>query len=83
MASVFGKKSTHNYIITLTFIFFFFFWISDVKHICTYVKKHIYFTKYKPQTFKWTLFRGDGGATMYITSIIKSVIGIIVMAEQS
>ena len=35
------------------------------------------------EPFKWTLFRGDGGARMYIKSIIKSVIGMFVMAEQS
>ena len=70
-------------IITLTIIFFSFFWIGDVKHICTYFKKHIYFTKYKSRTFKWTLFRGDGGNRMCIKSIIKLVIGMFVMAEQS
>ena len=80
MASVFGKKNAHNCIDNH---FFFFFWIGDVKRICIYFKKHIYFTKYKSQTFKWTLFRGDGGARMYIKSIIKSVIGMFVMAEQS
>ena len=80
MASVFGKKNTHNYIDKH---FLLFFWVGDVKHMCTYFKKHIYFTKYKSRTFKWTLFRGDGGARMYIKSIIKSVIGMFVMAEQS
>ena len=81
MASVFGNKGTHNYINNHFFLFF--FWIGDVKHICTHFKKHVYFTKNKSRTFKWTLFVGDGGARMYINSIIKPVISMFVMAKQS
>ena len=69
MASVFEKKSTHYYIDNH---FFFFFFESVMLSTQEHILKSTYILQSSHhEPFKWTLFKGDGGARMYIKSIIK------------
>ena len=78
MTSIFGKQRNHCYINNL------FFFESVMLNTYVHILKSTYLTKYKSHILstqvyiffkrhlKWALFRGDGGARMYIESNIKS-----------